>query len=191
MEIVFLGLQGIHPPSEVAADYQAVVGAVQEKQALILEAQANRNESLSALAGSVKAADDLYTLAVKYQEAEKAGESQDIQKLAEEMDTLLEDSKGDIFKTLKESESYAFEKATLAKAAGQRFENQLKAYTASKDIYKQQIILNALEESLKNIRKIVTVVDPNSVIIEFDFQEKLQPNMYDIITGTVEENSQK
>ncbi len=70
IEIVFLGLQGIHPPSEVAADYQAVVGAIQEKQALILEAQAKRNESLSELAGSVQSADELYNLAIKYQQAE-------------------------------------------------------------------------------------------------------------------------
>lgn len=36
VEIVFLGLQGIHPPSQVAADYQKVVGAVQKKQCLSL-----------------------------------------------------------------------------------------------------------------------------------------------------------
>jgi regulator of protease activity HflC (stomatin/prohibitin superfamily) len=36
VEIVFLGLQGIHPPVEVAADYQKVIGTVQEKQTAIL-----------------------------------------------------------------------------------------------------------------------------------------------------------
>ncbi len=187
IEIVFLGLQGIHPPSEVAADYQAVVGAVQEKQALILDAQANRNESLSALIGSVKAADELYSLAVKYQKAEEKNRSGDVATLGEELDAALVESKGDIFKTLMESESYKFEKATLAKAAGERFKSQLKAYRAAKDIYKQQIILNALEESLENIRKIVTAVDPNSLILEVDFQEKLVPSIYDV--GGFEENS--
>lgn len=180
IEIVFLGLQGIHPPSEVAADYQAVVGAVQEKQALILEAQAKRNENLSAIAGSVQAADELYSLAVKYQQAEQTGRLEDIEQLGAELDNALEESKGDIFRTLMESQSYSFEKATLAKAAGERFESQLKAYRAAKDIYKQQIILNALEESLKDIRKIVTIVDPNDLIIEVDIQEKLTPNIYDI-----------
>jgi regulator of protease activity HflC (stomatin/prohibitin superfamily) len=187
IEIVFLGLQGIHPPSEVAADYQAVVGAVQEKQALILEAQANRNESLSALAGSVQAADELYSLAVKYQQAEEKNRTGDVTMLGEEMDAALNDSKGDIFQTLKDAEEYKFEKATLAKAAGERFKSQLKAYRAAKDIYKQQIILNALEEALENIRKIVTVADPNAQIIEIDIQEKLVPSIYDV--GGFEENS--
>ena len=189
IEIVFLGLQGIHPPTEVAADYQEVVGAVQTKQALILEAQANKNESLSALAGSVASADELYSLAEKYQEAEKTNRPEDFKKLGIELDTELQESKGDIFKTLRESQSYAFEKATLAKAAGERFNSQLKAYRAAKEIYKKQLRLNVLEESLKNIRKYVVAADPNDKqIFIIDIQEKLTPSIYDI--GGFEEISQ-
>jgi len=181
IEIVFLGLQGIHPPTEVAADYQEVVGAVQTKQALILEAQASKNESLSALAGSVASADELYSLAEKYQEAEKRNRTEDVENLGIELDTELEGSKGEIFKTLRESQSYAFEKATLAKAAGERFDSQLKAYRAAKEIYKKQLRLNVLEESLKNIRKYVVAADPNDKqVIIIDIQEKLTPNIYDI-----------
>ncbi len=181
VEIVFLGLQGIHPPTEVAADYQEVVGAVQTKQALILEAQANRDESLSTLAGSVQAADELYSLAVKYQHAEKTNRTEDVETIGIELDTALEESKGDIFQTLRESQSYAFEKATLAKAAGERFDSQLKAYRAAKEIYTQHLRLNMLEESLKNIRKYIVAADPNDKqIFIIDVQEKLTPSIYDI-----------
>jgi regulator of protease activity HflC (stomatin/prohibitin superfamily) len=190
VEIVFLGLQGIHPPPEVAADYQAVVGAVQEKQALILEAQANRNETLSALAGSVDMADELHRLAEKYQQAEKTNTTEDIKELGKEMDNMLEKSKGDIFKTVRDSQSYAYEKATLAKADGERFNSQLKAYRAAEDIYKQQLRLSILEESLKNIRKYVVAADPNEKqIMIIDVQGKLTPSLYDI--GGLEEPSQK
>ncbi len=189
IEIVFLGLQGIHPPTEVAADYQEVIGAVQTKQALILEAQANTNETLSALVGSVASADELYSLAAKYQYAEKENRTEDVKKLGEELDTALEESRGDIFKTLKESQSYAFEKAALAKAAGERFDSQLKAYRAAPEIYKKQLRLNVLEESLKNIRKYIVAADPNDKqIIIIDVQEKLTPSIYDI--GGFQETSQ-
>ena len=67
VEIMFLGLQGIHPPPKVAAAYQKVVGAIQKKQALILGAQGQRNKTLSTLVGSVQDANDLYTLYAKYQ----------------------------------------------------------------------------------------------------------------------------
>jgi len=190
VEIVFLGLQGIHPPPEVAADYQAVVGAVQEKQALVLEAQANKNETLSALAGSVEMADELYRLAEKYQQSEKINTTEDTKELGKQMDNMLEKSKGDIFKTVRESQSYAYEKATLAKADGERFDSQLKAYRAAKNIYKQQLRLSVLEESLKNIRKYIVAADPNDQqVYIIDVQGKLTPSVYDVVG--LEEPSQK
>ena len=67
VEIVFLGLQGFHPPPKVAEDYEKVIGSVQKKQALILNAMAERNRSLTSLAGSVEKADALYNLARQYQ----------------------------------------------------------------------------------------------------------------------------
>ncbi|MCP4610536.1 MAG: hypothetical protein GY845_17645 [Planctomycetes bacterium] len=189
IEIVFLGLQGLHPPTEVAANYQEVIGAVQTKQALILQAQANKNQSLSALVGSVASADEIYSLAAKYQHAEEKNRTEDVKNLGDELDSALEESKGEIFKTLKESQSYAFEKATLAKAAGERFDSQLKAYRVAPEIYKKQLRLNVLEESLKNIRKYIVAADPNDKqIIIIDVQEKLTPNIYDI--GGFEEISQ-
>jgi regulator of protease activity HflC (stomatin/prohibitin superfamily) len=189
VEIVFLGLQGLHPPPEVAADYQAVVGAVQKEQALILQAQAERNKTLSALVGSVEAADELYSLAARYQQAENKNNPEDVEKLGNELDTALENAKGDIFKTISESKSYAFEKRTLAKATGERFASQLKAYRAAEEIYKRMLRLTMLERALKNIRKYVVVADPNDKqIIIIDVQEKLTPSLYDI--GGFEESSE-
>jgi len=190
VEIVFLGLQGIHPPPEVAADYQAVVGAVQKEQALILQAQAEINKSLSALVGSVEAADELYSLAAKYQQAENTNNVEDMEKFGNELNTALEKARGDIISILRESQSYAFEKATLAKATGERFASQLKAYRSAKEIYKRQLRLTVLEDALKNIRKYVVVADPNDTqVFIIDVQEKLTPSIYDI--GGFEESSEK
>jgi regulator of protease activity HflC (stomatin/prohibitin superfamily) len=189
VEIVFLGLQGIHPPPEVASDYQAVVGAVQEKQSLILEAQAERNKSLSSLVGSVQAADALYGLAAKYEQAEDTENPENVEKLGNELDAALEQAKGDIYKTIKESQSYAFEKMTLAKAFGERFTDQLKAYKSAEEIYKSQLRLAVLEEAMKNIRKYVVVADQNDIqVFILDVQEKLTPSLYDV--GGFEETSQ-
>jgi regulator of protease activity HflC (stomatin/prohibitin superfamily) len=40
VKIIFVGLQDIHPPVKVAADYEKVVGAAQTKLAVILTAEA-------------------------------------------------------------------------------------------------------------------------------------------------------
>ena len=144
---------------------------------------------MSALVGSVEAADELYSLAARYQQAEDTNNPEDVEKLGNELDTALENAKGDIFKTISESRSYAFEKATLAKATGERFASQLKAYRAAEEIYKRMLRLTMLEEALKNIRKYVVVADPNDKqIIIIDVQEKLTPSLYDI--GGFEESSE-
>jgi membrane protease subunit HflK len=190
VEIVFVGLQGIHPPPEVAPDYQKVVGAVQKKQAAILSAHARRNRELSTLAGSVTDADKLYALAAEYQAAKEQNDLERIRILSNDLDLAFTQSKGDIFKTLRQAQSYAFEKATLAQATGRRFDDQLKAYNAAKEIYKREQRLAVFEEALENIRKYVIVGDPNDYqIFEIDLQEKLTPSLYDL-TG-YEESSKK
>jgi regulator of protease activity HflC (stomatin/prohibitin superfamily) len=181
IEIVFLGLQGIHPPPEVAPDYQKVVGAVQIKQALILVAQAERNRVLSALAGSVEDANSLYSLAAEYQNAKEKNQTEKIEKLEDDLDLAFAQAKGDIFSTLRQAQSYAFEKATLAQATGQRFASQLKAYKAAEEIYKSEQRLMVLEEALQNIRKYVVVADQNDTqVFIIDVTEKPTPSLYEL-----------
>jgi len=190
VEIVFLGLQGIHPPPEVAPDYQKVVGAVQQKQALILEAQAELNRVLSTLVGSVGGADELYRLALNYRQAEDANAPEQIEALGEQLDTAFAEAKGGIFKTLREAKSYKFEKATLAEASGERFAGQLKAFRAAPEIFIHEQRLTALERALSNIRKYVVVADENDAQVTIvDLEEKLMPSIYEL-TGT-EESSEK
>jgi len=190
VEIVFLGLQGIHPPAEVAPDYQKVISAVQKRQALILQAQAERDRLLSTLVGSVEDANALYDLALRYRQAEYANSQGEMEKLGSQLDIAFAKAKGAIFRTLRESQSYAFGKETLAEATGERFAGQLKAYDAAPEIYVREQKLAMLEEALKNIRKYVVVADQNDTQVTIiDLQEKLSPSIYDL--GGFEESSAK
>jgi len=187
VEIVFVGLQGIHPPPEVAADYQKVIGALQKKQALILNAQAERNKTLGPVVGSVEKTEKLYELWLKYQQAEDANSPTEIEKITRELDLTFEGAKGSIFKKLREAQSYAFQKEVLARATGDRFADQLKAYEAAPEIYLQEQRLSMLEKTLDDIRKYVVVADQNDTQITIiDLQEKLAPSIYD--SGVIEEN---
>ena len=181
VEVVFVGLQGIHPPVEVAADYQKVIGALQKKQAMILQAQAERNNTLSTLVGSVQEAEALYDLWGKYQRATRTNSAAEAESIGKQLDSAFEQAKGDIFKTLRESKSYAFQKATLAEATSKRFAGQLKAYQAAPQIFIQEQKLAMLENALNGIRKYVVVADPNDTQITIiDLQEKLSPSLYEL-----------
>ena len=179
VEIVFLGLQGVHPPIEVAADYQKVIGAVQQKQKLILDAQARRNKILSTRVGSVDKAEDLYELALKYEQVQDVNSPEEVEKYGRQLDEAFEQAKGEIFKTLRESKTYAFEKATLAEATGQRFAGQLKAFREAPEIYIREQWLAMHEETLKNIRKYVIVADQNDTQITIiDLAQSQTPGIY-------------
>lgn len=179
VEIMFLGLQGIHPPPTVASAYQKVVGAVQKKQALILGAQAQRNATLTALVGSVQDANELYTIASDYQQGKRQNQTEKVEELADDLDLAFTQARGEIYQTLRESQSYAFEVATLAEATGQRFASQLKAYRAAERIYKHRLKMAVLEEALGNIGKYVVVADQNDTqVIIVDVTEKRIPSLY-------------
>ncbi|MBW8041801.1 MAG: hypothetical protein FVQ85_17635 [Planctomycetes bacterium] len=184
IEIVFLGLQGIHPPPKVASAYQKVVGAIQKKQALILNAQAHRNKTLTTLVGSVEEADRLYALAREYQQAKRENRPEQANEIAADLDKLdkaFEQARGEIYKILEEADSHAFEVATLAQATGLRFASQLKAYRASEEIYKHRLKMAVLEEALSDIKKYLVVADQNDTqIFIVDLTEKRIPSLYDV-----------
>jgi regulator of protease activity HflC (stomatin/prohibitin superfamily) len=186
IEIVFVGLQGIHPPVKVASDYQKVIGAIQDKQAEILKAEAESNTTLSNLVGSVQEANKLYDLAHRYQQIRQNQDSSETELLAKQVDTAFMKTQGEVFKTLRDAQGYAFQKATLSEATGKRFFGQLEAYRAAPQIYKHEQRVTTFEQALQNIRKYVIAADPNNrqnFII--DLQEKLTPDLYDI--GGIEE----
>ena len=180
VEILFVGMQGIHPPQEVAPDYQAVIGAVQRKQAVILIAMAQRNNTLATLAGSVARANELYELAEKL-EPGRLTEGENVAQLEAELDKAFASAKGEVFAALAEAKSYAFEKEALAEATGKRFQDQLTAYHGSESIYKQELRLAMLEVALEKTRKYIVASDANDRrVIEIDLQEKLTPSLYDL-----------
>ncbi len=127
-------------------------------------------------------------LAAQYQKAQAEGRTSDSERLGKEFDQALADAKGDIFKTLREAQSYAFEKATLARATGERFAGQVKAYEAAPDIYKKEQRLAVLEDALKTIRKYVVAVDPNDrQVIIMNLQDRLSNDLMDV--AGIEETS--
>jgi len=192
VELVFVGLQGIHPPPEVAPDYQKVVGAVQAKQAKVLTAEAEKNRNLSLLAGSVSRAYRLAELAAQYQEAQRTGQADEARRLGEQFDqALLHESRGVIFRILSEAESYRFGKAALAEATGKQFAGQLQAYRAAPEIYLNEQRAAVLEEALPQIRKYVVATDPNDrEVFIVDLYDKLPTDLLSDIAGVQESSGQ-
>jgi regulator of protease activity HflC (stomatin/prohibitin superfamily) len=184
VEIVFLGLQGVHPPAEVAKEYEQVIASVQQKQATVLAAQAERNKILTELAGSIEAVDALYELAGKLEAAKQTGDDAAEKEIELQFQASLKIVKGKVFKALRAADSYAFEKVNQARGEGLQFAGQVKSYQAAPEIYKKIQRLKAMAEGLEKARKYVVVVeDDDTQIYQVDLQEKLTRSLYDLDLG--------
>ncbi len=189
VEIVLCGLQGIHPPPKVAADYQDVVASVQTRQASIMNATAERNKTLTGLAGSMEEVDSLYAFVEKYSQVKDSLSAEQDRQMRQELASALESAKGQVFKAVRQAQADAFAKATLAEATGERFKGQLKAYQANPALYKRIERLKVLEESLEKVRKYVIAADTKDTQVYIvDLQEKLTPSLYDMdVSGVIKE----
>lgn len=184
IEIVLLGLQGVHPPPEVAKEYENVVASVQQKQATVLNAQAQKNRILTELGGSIAEVDALYKLALEYEASKEQVNQERTEALRQKLKTTFNQAKGKVFKAVREAESYAFERTHLAKGEGTRFQGQVLAYQASPEIYSKLQRLMMLEESLEDVRKYIVVADDEDTqVMTVDLQEKLESSLYDMELG--------
>lgn len=186
VEIVHVGLQGIHPPVEVTEAYQEVIAAIQKKQAAIMNAQAEQNTILISLCGGVKKADELYDLSRRYQHAREAGDAGAVQ-LGQELNDAITNAGGKISQILTEAQSAAFEKVVLAKATGMRFADQLEAYRAGGDIFLREHRLAMLEETLPAVRKFVVIAeDEDTEIYIIDLQKSEESSLYELNLEAIE-----
>ena len=191
VEIVFLGLQGVHPPVEVAADYQDVTGAIQEKQSLILDALRKEIRILTTTAGSVAKAEELAALEKELQiEKEKENPDQNrISELTSQLDEAFMQASGDTYIALSKAQTYAFNKTIMAEATGQRFAGQLKAYNAAPEIYLYKQGLVMLENTLKDIRKYVIVAqEQGRQVTIIDLQNKIEQSLTEGIQEYLEQS---
>ncbi|MHC4237445.1 MAG: SPFH domain-containing protein [Planctomycetota bacterium] len=180
IEIVLLGLQGVHPPPEVAKAYEDVVAAVQEKQKIVLDAQAQKNKILIELGGSIAEIEALYAIAQEFERSKDKGDEQETERLRKKLQTAFADAEGNVFRILRQAESEAFERINLAKGEGLRFDGQVKAYQASPELYSKIQRLLTLEKGLKAVRKYVVVAeDEDALIYTVDLQEKLKSSIYE------------
>lgn len=188
VEIVFLGLQGVHPPPEVAPDYQAVVAAVQKQQATILNAQADRNKILTELAGSINQVDRLYSYVQQISQALREKNTALAEDLKTQLQVAIHDAQGKVYTTLRKAEAYAYERIARSCGEGLRFDGQLKANRASPEIYQHLQRLLVLEEALPAIRKYVVVTDENDQeIFIFDLKEAMATGLIEDMSLVTEE----
>ena len=139
VEIKFVGLQGVHPPTQVAEAFESVIGALEQKEANILAAHAaaGRTVTLAAANGT---------------------------------------------KATLDATGYRVQRTEISTAEAQRF--LILAQTASKSprVFRTNLYLGVLADSLADTRKYIVPASATNEVIQINFEEKLRPELFDLGT---------
>ncbi len=81
-------------------------------------------------------------------------------------------AKIETYTALKQANAYKNSVVEIARSESKRFEDQLKAYRISPEIYRLRTYLDFLENDLKNVRKFVVSSDLPSSVYEINLEEK-------------------
>ncbi|RJP30486.1 MAG: hypothetical protein C4547_16680 [Phycisphaerales bacterium] len=188
VELVFCGLQSVHPPAveEVASTYQDVIAAEGGKNAAIHAAEGRAEAILTAVAGNRSRADGLYRAIQERQAIRErfSPESKEFAEAQKRVDDLLlgnpeagiQPLSGTTAARIAEARASAARAISRERAKLAVFAGEVAAYEAAPGLYMQRKQLELYNE-LDRIRKYLIIGDSNKVIIEY---ENVEPTQIDL-----------
>ena len=171
IEIVFVGLSGLHPPmeGEVASSFHDPIIADQERQVAIAKAKQERARILTETAGSVSQAEDLLST---WNAVNNDASSAEERKRAEErLLSLLQDAGGAVSKAMADARSFRWTHENTERAKVVRFRQEGEPYRAAPRFYLMRRYLEAWSEGLANVRKYLVLADRKKLTIRLDLKD--------------------
>lgn len=189
VDLVFLGMQGVHPPTDAAESFQDVIGAEQKKTAAIRTARAEYNKQLSKIAGDVRRAEQLAALIRKVNrlEADKDATVQDKTHAQDRLEQLffghqekgIRPVGGEASSTIAKarSERWRLENEAHGQAVAFVQEKTLKDIAPS--VYQVRQYLTTLAESARGVRKFVIAAerDGSTPVFHLDIKDPMNAPM--------------
>ena len=188
VEIVFLGIQGVHPPESIAKEFQEVTGAEQKKAAAINNAEADWKITLSEAAGHHELATQLSTAIRRLQtvqaKPDAAAEVDDAKATVERLffgaaDGETQGVGGRAAEIIAKSRARRWEHENEAHGQHVTFLKEIDVKNASPTVYVWRKYLEVLASSMDGIRKYLVasdgqyylnLQDPMSAISELDLE---------------------
>lgn len=175
VEVIFVGLAGVHPEQSVAPAFEAVVQKDQRREAELERARAAAIRSLAKVAGDVgRARDILRELdALEALRAEGAPENKRIEQEQRILD-LIVDAGGEAATLISEARAYRWERHMGERARVVRSRGQIASYRAAPQVFRATKYLEALAEAARDSRVYITPF--NDPRIELN-KEEVEPNI--------------
>ena len=174
LEIVFVGIASIHPPQEmgVASAFLEQIGAMQERQSMIEQAQQEASSTLASMAGTRAKALEINQAILDLQEQPWGQEEDDgvlaldkqsvIQSQEVKIEQLLTNIHGEAAKMIYEARADRWERVITERAMADRFSAEVAAYRYAPKYYRARRYLDAVAAGLGGARKYVLTSDSST-----------------------------
>ena len=191
IELLSVNILNVHPPIPTVEAFEAVVGALEEKEARIWEAKGEANEILNKVAGSSRkalmgAVRDYDAAAEARDEALASGDGQAMKEAEEALRAAeakvggyLLEAGGSVSEEIQKSDSERYRLEELTRADSESFKIKAAAFNIGPEIYKLRFRLQTMAESMVNSRKYIVPADSKNTEVFILNLEQKAPSILD------------
>jgi modulator of FtsH protease HflK len=186
IEILFVGINGVHPPTKVAPSFERVITARQNRESLIEEAKKFQITTLTEIAGSVELANEIGEKLVLLDEMRREIGSDSNKYIEAELDVqqLLASAGGEAGELILNAGASRWVRHMSERGRASLLQGQQEAYLASPSLYRSDMYFQALLESMKESRVFMTPADLNSLKVRLELQDqKVGTDVFDAESG--------
>jgi regulator of protease activity HflC (stomatin/prohibitin superfamily) len=170
IEILFVGAHGVHPPVKVAPNFERVVQARQNREALIEDALKTKTATLTQAAGSVDLADQIVALLDRLDRVRGSATDEETE-LELEVQRLLEQTGGQAGVALLDAGAQRWNRHMSERGRSALLRGQNVAYTAAPALFQSRMYFDALREAMAGARVFVTPESLTGLHIRLELQD--------------------
>ena len=172
LEIVWVGLAGIHPAQQVAASFHETIGAEQERQAATQEALQETTRRLAEAAGTEEHAATIVAAIERLERLRQDGAaSAEIAEQEFRIEALVESAGGKAAEILTAGKAERWTVEHEEHGRARSFSSQLKVFDAVPRYFKVAQAMEALSAVLAGGRKFVILAELDRLVIRGDFKD--------------------
>ncbi len=169
IEILFVGMQGVHPPTKVAPSFERVIEARQNRESAIEDARRQEVTLLTEIAGSVELANRIVARLDDLEAARRSGADENAITEAElEVQRLLERAGGEAGEALLGAGAERWQRHMSERGKAVLLAGQEQAYEAAPALYRSSEYFDALLDVIRSARVYLTPHDLESLRIRMD-----------------------
>jgi regulator of protease activity HflC (stomatin/prohibitin superfamily) len=168
VQILFVGIAGVHPPTVTAAMFEKVVETRIQRQAAIEAAHKDETDILTSAVGSVDLAKQIVAeqRTLERMKADKTGKipEADVIKQEQHVEDLLTTAGGEAAIIIEKAKADRWKTHMNARGRAERYQSQLLAYQAGHEVYLSSLYYDMLKDVLNKARVYITPDDSGAAV---------------------------